>query len=110
MESVYKNRAADDGVCTQHDTQYTTMSTMGTIARGDEMEAQRRYPTPALFICWPAGVEDGAELDVAGAAEEIELSNWAGTGLITSRRRPGTRLGEKGLRSWSRMQSSGGEV
>ena len=55
-------------------------------------------------------VEDGAELDVAGAAEEIELSNWAGTGLITSRRRPGTRLGEKGPRSWSRMQSSGGEV
>ena len=66
------------------------------------MEAQRRYPTPALFVR-PAGVEDGAELDVAGAAEEIELSNWAGTGLTTSWRRPGTRLGEKGPRSWSRI-------
>ena len=54
-----------------------------TIARGDErslevmdeIEAQRRYPTPALFIRRPAGVEDGAKLDVARAAEEIELSN-----------------------------------
>ena len=45
------------------------------IARGDEMEAQRRYPTPALFIRRPAGVEDGAKLDVARAAEEIELFN-----------------------------------
>ena len=60
-----------------------------TIARGDEqshevmdeMEAQRRYPTPALFVRRPAGVEDGAKLDVAGAAKEIEMSNlrqgWA---------------------------------
>ena len=39
------------------------------------MEAQRRYPTPALFIRRPAGVEDGAKLDVARAAEEIELFN-----------------------------------
>ena len=35
----------------------------------------------ALFVRRPAGVKDGAELDVAGAAKEIELSNlrrgWA---------------------------------
>ena len=41
------------------------MSTMGTTTRCDEIEAQRRYPTPALFVRRPAGVEDGAE--------EIEL-------------------------------------
>ena len=61
---------------------------------------------PYLSVDWLGSVEDGAELDVAGAAEEIELSNWVGTGLTTSRRRLGTRLGEKGPRSWSRIQSS----
>ena len=58
-----------------------TMSTMGTTARGNEIEEQRRYSTPCPICPSPAEVEDGAELDVARAAKEIELSNlrrgWA---------------------------------
>ena len=71
-------------VYVRHDTQHTQQCLRWvTIARGDErshevmdeMEAQCRYSTPALFVRRPAGVEDGAKLDVAGATEEIELSN-----------------------------------